>query len=76
MSLRYSRLFGTASDAAGAVNLEIPTGFHFLKFKWIEYLHIIVEKFISKMETLNFGLIITETIVVLAGLLGQVHGLV
>jgi len=49
MSFRYSRLCGTASDAADAVKLEIPQGFKLLKFEMPEYLNNFVKITISKI---------------------------
>jgi len=47
MLFRYSRLCGTAVDAVGAVKLEIPKGFKFLKFRMAEYLKNIIKLTIS-----------------------------
>jgi len=49
MLFRYSRLCGTASDAADVVKLEIPQGFKFLKFRMVEYLKNIIKLTISKI---------------------------
>jgi len=38
-----------ASDAVGAVKLEIPEGFKFLKFRMSEYLKNIIKLTISKI---------------------------